>query len=328
MKEFLQKLISGESLSELEAEAAVSKIAAGETSEIQTAAFLTAIQQKGVHVNELKGFRKAMLAFALKLDFGAYDAIDVCGTGGDGKDTFNISTTAAFIVAGAGQKVAKHGNHGVSSSVGSSTVLEQLGVHFTNDEHYLRTKIENAGICYLHAPLFHPAMKYVGPVRKALGIKTVFNILGPLLNPVGLKFQLSGVSDLNTFKLYSQLFEESDMAYGIVHALDGYDEISLTGAFQISTKSGTVTLEPADIGLQKHSANELIGGNDLEKSAKIIIDVLNNKGTIAQTEAVLANAGLALSIAKNIDFKTGLVMAQDSLKSGKAAVCLQKLIND
>ncbi|MDP5121927.1 MAG: anthranilate phosphoribosyltransferase, partial [Spirosomaceae bacterium] len=209
MKPYLQKLLARESLIAEEAEAALLKIGNGEVNQSQIAAFLMGIQQKGISVDELIGFRNAMLSLAIHIDLADFDAIDVCGTGGDGKDTFNISTTAAFVVAGAGQAVAKHGNHGVSSAVGSSTVLEYLGVNFTNDADYLRKKMETAGMCYLHAPLFHPAMRFVGPVRKELGIKTFFNILGPLLNPAKVKKQLTGVYSLPVFELYKSLFQRT-----------------------------------------------------------------------------------------------------------------------
>lgn len=326
MKEYLGLLISGNSLSQKEAYEAVLKIGSGEVNPSQIAGFLVAIQQKGITTAELIGFREAMLSLALPLDFEEFDAIDVCGTGGDGKDTFNISTTSAFVVAGAGQKVAKHGNHGVSSAVGSSTVLEYLGVKFTNDADYLKKKISEAGICYLHAPLFHPAMRFVGPIRKELGIRTFFNILGPLLNPAKVKKQLTGVSDLKTFEIFEALFNQSETKFGVVHSLDIYDEVSLTSDFKFATKNSNKIVSPADLGFQQCQQIELHGGGSLEESAEIVKLVLANKGTLAQTSAVLANAGLALSIANDISELDGILMAKESLESGRALNSLKKLV--
>ncbi len=326
MKEYLQKLIAGQDLTEGEAETAVSAIGQGEVPEAQIAAFLMGIQQKGLKVAELQGFRNAMLALSQKVDLSDFDAMDVCGTGGDGKDTFNISTTAAFVVAGAGQPVAKHGNHGLSSSVGSSTVLEQLGVRFSTEEAFLQDKLGTAGICYMHAPLFHTAMRFVGPVRKALGVKTVFNILGPLLNPAQVACQLTGVADEATFEIYRELFGQTSGRYGVLHALDGYDEISLTGDFKLANGQYNKTMQVSDLGLQVCHAADLQGGNTVEEAAQIVIDILSNKGEKAHTEAVVANAGVALSIAKNVDLLTGVEMAWESIKSGKAKMALDKLV--
>jgi anthranilate phosphoribosyltransferase len=284
------------------------------------------VQQKGLTVSELVGFRAAMLDLAIKVDLDDFHTMDVCGTGGDGKDTFNISTTAAFIVAGAGQKVAKHGNHGLSSSVGSSTVLEKLGVKFSADAGFIKNKLEQTGMCYMHAPLFHPAMRFVGPVRKAIGIKTVFNILGPLLNPARVKCQLTGVSDMKTYSIYSELFAQTDARFGVLHALDGYDEISLTGPFMLATKDFSKEMSVADLGLNTCKADELSGGEGLDESAQILIDILENKGSRAQTEAVIANAGVALSVAKNIPITEGIGIAWESLKSGKARLVLKELV--
>jgi anthranilate phosphoribosyltransferase len=284
------------------------------------------IQQKGITVEELKGFREGMLELAIGIDLTEFDAMDVCGTGGDGKDTFNISTTAAFIVAGAGQKVAKHGNHGVSSPVGSSTVLEHLGVKFTNDVEFLRSKIDKAGICYLHAPLFHPAMRFVGPVRKELGIKTFFNILGPLMNPAKVQKQLSGVFDLNTFELYKNLFLSSGTKFGVLHALDGYDEVSLTGDFRLAYGQIDNFLSPSNFNFERINAEELSGGNTLEESGKIMVNILKNQGTKAQTDTVIINAAIALSVARDIKIEEGIAQGKESLESGKALRSLELLV--
>lgn len=326
MKTYLSKLLSAQTLSSEEAKNAILKIGSGEINPSQIAAFLMGIQQKGIAVDELKGFRDGMLELAIEINLSEFDAMDVCGTGGDGKDTFNISTTSAFLVAGAGQNVAKHGNHGVSSSVGSSTVLEHLGVKFTNDADFLRSKIEKAGICYLHAPLFHPAMRFVGPIRKELGIKTFFNILGPLMNPAKVQKQLSGVFDINTFELYKNLFLSSGTKFGVLHALDGYDEVSLTGDFRLAENFSDNVINPNKIGMELIDAQELNGGNSLEESAKIMVNILKKQGTKAQTNAVLTNAGIALCIAREISIEEGISQAKESLESGKALRSLEILV--
>ena len=328
MKKLLENLISLQNLSSLEAYESIIKIGSGEINPSQIAAFLMGIQQKGITVDELRGFREGMLELAIGLDLNEFDAMDVCGTGGDGKDTFNISTTSAFVVAGAGQRVAKHGNHGVSSLVGSSTVLEFLGIKFTNDEDFLKKKIDTAGICYLHAPLFHPAMRFVGPVRKELGIKTFFNILGPLMNPAKVNKQLTGVFDLKTFDLYKALFLASGSQFGVIHALDGYDEVSLTGDFRLANNTSDKILKPEDLKMDIVQAEQLSGGHTIKDSAKIMLDILQNKGTKAQNSAVLTNAGIALSIAQNISIEEGIAKANESLESGKALRSFQILVEE
>jgi anthranilate phosphoribosyltransferase len=326
MKKLLGNLISSSHLTAEESREAIVLIGSGEVNAAQIAAFLMGIQQKGISVDELKGFREGMLELAIPIDLSAFDPMDVCGTGGDGKDTFNISTTSAFVVAGAGQNVAKHGNHGVSSPVGSSTVLEHLGVKFTNDVDFLRSKIEKAGICYLHAPLFHPAMRFVGPIRKELGIKTFFNILGPLMNPAKVQKQLSGVFDLNTFELYKNLFLSSGTKFGVLHALDGYDEVSLTGDFRFANGQSDNLLSPSNLNFEKIDAHELSGGNTLEESGKIMINILKNQGTKAQTDTVIINAAIALSVARDIKIEEGIDQAKESLESGKAFQSLELLV--
>ncbi|AWV99564.1 anthranilate phosphoribosyltransferase [Arcticibacterium luteifluviistationis] len=331
MKTYLNQLIRHQSLTKEEAFRALSKIAAGEVNPSQTAAFLMGIQQKGITSEELTGFRDAMLAVANKIDLSDFDAMDVCGTGGDGKDTFNISTTSAFVIAGAGQKVAKHGNHGVSSAVGSSTVLEHLGIKFTNDADYLKEKLETAGMCYLHAPLFHPAMRHVGPIRKELGMKTFFNMLGPLLNPGEVKKQLTGVYDLCVFELYEQVFRQTDKQFGIIFDLAVYDEISLTGDFMFSSHYPSADegelFSPSAFGLKNFKAEQLYGGGGLEDSAKMLVDILENKGTEAQTSVVLANAAIGLGVAQNITLEQGMALAKESLESGRAREVLKKMVS-
>ena len=326
MKKLLGNLISSSHLTAVESREAIVLIGSGEVNAAQIAAFLMGIQQKGISVDELKGFREGMLELAIPIDLSAFDPMDVCGTGGDGKDTFNISTTSAFVVAGAGQNVAKHGNHGVSSPVGSSTVLEHLGVKFTNDVDFLRSKIEKAGICYLHAPLFHPAMRFVGPIRKELGIKTFFNILGPLMNPAKVQKQLSGVFDITTFELYKNLFLSSGTKFGVLHALDGYDEVSLTGDFRFANGQSDDLLSPSNFNFKRINPQELSGGETLEESGKIMINILKNQGSKAQTDTVIINAAIALSVARDIKIEEGIAQAKESLESGKAFQSLELLV--
>jgi anthranilate phosphoribosyltransferase len=327
MKQHLQKRLSNQSLSQSEAFEALSAIGSGQTNASQIAAFLASYIMLPITVAELIGFREAMLSLAHIIDLSTYSPMDVCGTGGDGKDTFNISTTAAFVVAGAGQRVAKHGNHGVSSSVGSSTVLEYLGVTFSSDQAYLTQKIETAGICFLHAPLFHPAMRHVGPIRKELGIKTFFNMLGPLLNPAKVQKQLTGVYSPSVQQLYQQLFQQSNGQYGIVYGHDGYDEISLTDSFTLQSSRGSQVIAPQQFGFSTHQQPDLHSGATVEESAQILINILENKGSKAQTEVVLANAATALYIAdSNISLADAVLKAKESLLSGAAYNCFKKFI--
>ncbi|MFN3488285.1 MAG: anthranilate phosphoribosyltransferase [Emticicia sp.] len=328
MKFYLNQLLEKQSLTKDESKEALLKIGQGEANNSQIAAFLMGIQQKGITVDELEGFREAMLSLAVQIDLSDFDAMDIVGTGGDGKDTFNISTTSAFVIAGAGQNIAKHGNHGVSSSVGSSTVLEYLGVKFTNDESYLKQKLETAGICYMHAPLFHPAMKYVAPIRKELGMKTFFNILGPLLNPAKVQKQFSGVYNLPVFDLYTQLFGRTSAKFAIIYDLAGYDEVSLTDNFQISShinKEKSI-ISPKSLGFDLQQQSDIYGGGTIKESAEILLNVLNNQAATAQTNVVLANAGFALSIAKDISIEEGIAQAKESLLSRKALNSMKKLV--
>ncbi|MBB6004732.1 anthranilate phosphoribosyltransferase [Arcicella rosea] len=327
MKNYLQKRTEGNSLTQEEAQAALGIIARGEANNSHIAAFLTTYMMKPITSEELAGFRDAMLDLALIIDLSAYDPMDVCGTGGDGKDTFNISTTSSFVVAGAGQRIAKHGNHGVSSSVGSSTVLEYLGVKFRNEEDYLRQKIETSGICFLHAPLFHPAMRFVGPIRKELGMKTFFNMLGPILNPAKVEKQITGVYNQDVLKLYGELLQKSYKNFGVVYALDGYDEISLTSDFKLITAKGEETYSPEQLGFTRCKQEDLHGGSTVEESAKILFNILENKGTQAQTQAVLANAAVALYCADDtLSLSDAVLKAKESLESGKALAGFKQFI--
>lgn len=328
MKEILNHLFEYKSLSKEQAKQTLIGIGRGEYNPAQIASFLTVYMMRSLRVEELEGFRDAMLELCLPVDLTDYDPMDLCGTGGDGKDTFNISTLTSFVVAGAGQRVAKHGNHGVSSLVGSSTVMERLGYRFTNDVGELQRKIETAGICFLHAPLFHPAMKNVGPIRKDLGVKTFFNVLGPMVNPAKPQKQLVGVFSLELARLYAYLYQQSDKQFMIVHTLDGYDEISLTGAFKIISNQTEQIMQPEQLGMSRLSPQSLAGGRTLDESAQIFLNVLTNQGTPAQQQAVLANSAIALLAAgKASQHDEALAMARESLESGRAKACFDKLIS-
>ncbi len=291
------------------------------------AAFMTAYCMRSITVNELEGFRDAMLELCLPVDLETDEIVDLCGTGGDGKDTFNISTLASFVVAGAGYKVAKHGNYGVSSGCGSSNVMEFLGLRFTNDNDKLSTHIEKANICFLHAPLFHPAMKTVAPIRKELGVKTFFNMLGPLVNPAKPKNQMVGVFNLELARIYAYLYQKSDKRYTILNALDGYDEISLTGDFKTFSAEGEKINTLEALGFTPVNPNEILGGGTVAESAGIFMNVLNDEGTPAQQNVVLCNAALAI---KTIDptktFADCFYEAEESLLNKRALESFQKLI--
>src|SRR5210317_34022 len=248
MKEILNRLINQETISKQEAKGVLVNISKGLYNPSQIASFLTVYMMRSISVEELDGFREALLELCLPVNLSDFNTVDLCGTGGDGKDTFNISTLASFVVAGAGSKVAKHGNYGVSSTCGSSNVLEHFGYKFSNDENKLKKELEQAGICFLHAPLFNPAMKHVAPDRKQLGLKTFFNILGPMINPSNPQNQLVGVFSLELARMYGYVYQTTDTRYSIIHNLDGYDEISLTAPFKIISKTKEAIVEPATLG--------------------------------------------------------------------------------
>ena len=327
MKEVLNRLFEHKTLDRQSAKEILTNLAQGQYNQSQVAAFLTVFLMRNITVAELEGFRDAMLELCLPLDLESYDAIDLCGTGGDGKDTFNISTLASFVVAGAGQKVAKHGNYGVSSVCGSSNLLDHFGYQFTNDKDALTRDIEEIGICFLHAPLFHPAMKNVAPIRKELGVKTFFNMLGPMVNPSFPKKQLVGVFSLELARLYSYLYQNSGKDFVILFSLDGYDEISLTGPFKMISKEGENIMQASDLGLNKWSQKDLHGGNTVEESARIFTDILEGNGTPAQVEVVIANSGMALYCAdSSLTLEEAMAKARESLDSGNANTTFKKLM--
>lgn len=326
MKNILNRLINQESISSEEAKNVLVKISEGQYNQSQIASFLTIYMMRSITLEELQGFRDALLELCVPVNLSDFNAIDLCGTGGDGKDTFNISTLASFVTAGAGVKVAKHGNYGVSSASGSSNVMEALGIHFSNKPDFLKYAIDKAGICVLHAPLFHPAMKNVAPIRKELGVKTFFNMLGPMVNPSFPKNQMVGVFNLELQRIYGYLYQNTDKNYSIVHALDGYDEISLTGNTKIISNTSETMLSPSDLGLKTIEQSEIFGGSTVKQAAKIFKTIIGCKGTEAQNNVVCANAGLAIATVKGISHEEGFHLAQDSLGSGRAKASLERLI--
>lgn len=327
MKQILNHLFDQKTLSREEAREVLKDIALGKYNNSHMAAFMVAYCMRNITVEELEGFRNAMLDLCLKAELDDYELVDLCGTGGDGKNTFNISTLASFVVAGAGYKVAKHGNYGVSSGCGSSNVMEHLGYSFTNDQSVLRRNIETAGICFLHAPLFHPAMKTVAPIRRELGVKTFFNMLGPMVNPAQPKNQMVGVFSLELARLYAYLYQKSDKQYTILHALDGYDEVSLTCDFKTFTNSGEHMNTLSRIGMAKINADAITGGDSVEDSAKIFLSVLSGAGTTAQQNVVLTNAAIAINtIRPGASLADCFYEAEQSLLSKKALDSFQKLV--
>ncbi len=327
MRTVLNELIDHQSLSKEEARQVLIELTSGKYNPSQMASFITVYMMRNITVDELQGFRDAMLELCIPARFDQ-PVMDVCGTGGDGKNTFNISTLSSFVVAAAGQPVAKHGNYGVSSACGSSNVLEYFGYTFTNNIDELKRSLDRANICFMHAPLFHPALKNVAPIRKELGVKTFFNMLGPMVNPAFPKRQLVGVFSLELARKYGYLYQHTDKQFVVLHSLDGYDEISLTGAFKYFYNNGEQLADAADLGLPTVTYEQIGGGDSVADSAKIFMDVLEGKGTPAQNAAVIANAGMALYCA---DQQAGLLnsvaKAKDALESGKALESFKKLIN-
>lgn len=325
MKSILNRLINHETLSQEEAKTVLVNISNGQYNPSQIASFLTVYMMRNITIEELSGFREALLELCIPVDFSAYNTIDLCGTGGDGKDTFNISTLASFVTAGAGIQVAKHGNYGVSSISGSSNVMETLGVKFSNDKAFLTKCLEEANIAILHAPLFHPAMKNVGPIRKELGVKTFFNMLGPMVNPSFPKHQLVGVFSLELARMYAYLYQNTSVNYTILHALDGFDEISLTADTKVITKATESVINATDFNLNPVALEDLKGGTTIAESAQIFMNIISGKGTKAQQNAVCANAALAIATVENCSIPEAFVKAEASLQSGKALEKLQKI---
>lgn len=328
MKAILNHLFENKTFTKEQSKEILTNIAQGQYNNSQMAAFMTAYCMRSITVDELEGFRDAMLDLCLQADLETNDLVDLCGTGGDGKDTFNISTLASFVVAGAGYKVAKHGNYGVSSGCGSSNVMEFLGYKFTNDNDRLKRSVDKANICFLHAPLFHPAMKTVAPIRKELGVKTFFNMLGPMVNPARPKNQMVGVFNLELARLYAYLYQKSDVKYTILNALDGYDEVSLTGDFKTFSSEGEKINTIEALGFEKLNPNEILGGSTVKDSADIFMSVLKDEATSAQTSVVLCNAALAIkTIHPEKTFGDCFYEAEESLSNKRALKSFNSLIS-
>lgn len=328
MKQILNHLFEHKTFSRAEAKEILTNIALGKYNMSQIAAFMVVYCMRSITVDELGGFRDAMFELCTRVDLDEYELIDLCGTGGDGKDTFNISTLASFVLAGAGYKVAKHGNYGVSSGCGSSNVMEYLGYKFTNDTGRIKSDVENAGICFLHAPLFHPAMKSAAPIRKELAVKTFFNMLGPMINPAAPKNQLVGVFSLELARLYAYLYQRSDKKYTILHALEGYDELSLTCDFKTFSNAGEHIHRLKELGFEKIKPETIQGGSTVEESAGIFMNVLNGKASAEQVNVVLANAALGIrTIHPEKSFADCYYEAEDSLLSKRALKSFNTLLN-
>ncbi len=327
MKQILNELIDNRSLTKETAHRVLVELASGKYNMSQTAAFMTVYMMRSITVDELQGFRDAMLELCVPAHFDQ-PVMDVCGTGGDGKNTMNLSTLSSFVVAAAGQPVAKHGNYGVSSTCGSSNLLEHFGYKFTNNVDELKRSLDRANICFMHAPLFHPAMKNVAPIRKDLGVKTFFNMLGPMVNPSFPKRQLVGVFSLELARQYGYLYQNTDKDFLILHSLDGYDEVSLTGAFKFFFNEGERIATPGDLGLPIIHHEDIKGGNTVQEAATLFMNVLEGKATAEQNAAVVANAAMALYC---VNRKDGMIKAvekaEDALKSGKALASFNKLMN-
>jgi anthranilate phosphoribosyltransferase len=325
MKNILNQLINHRTLSQEEAKNVLINISSGQYNASEMAAFMTVYMMRSITIEELTGFREALLELCVPIDFSNYETIDLCGTGGDGKDTFNISTLSSFVVAGAGIKVAKHGNYGVSSISGSSNVMENLGVKFSNQQDYLEKCIEEANIAILHAPLFHPAMKNVGSIRKELGVKTFFNVLGPMVNPSFPKNQLVGVFSLELARMYAYLYQNTTTNFSILYDLEGFDEVSLTGNVKIISNSSELILKPEHFNTKSITLQQIKGGETVEKAAEIFMTILSGNGTTMQNEVVIANAALAISMMKKTNMEESLSIAKESLLDGKALEKLKTL---
>lgn len=327
MKKILQYLFEHKTLSREQAKDVLLNISRGLYNEHEVTAFMTVFLMRSITIAELQGFRDALLELCVPVDLNGHDTIDIVGTGGDGKNTFNISTLSCFVVAGTGQKVAKHGNYGATSVSGASNVMEQIGYKFKSDKDRLKKEVEEANICFLHAPVFHPALKAVGPIRKNLGIRTFFNMLGPMVNPAFPKFQLVGVYNLEMARIYNYLLQQAGSAFTIIHSLDGYDEISLTNDTRVITGEGEKIMTPGQLGKRAVSPVDIYGGNSVEEAAKLFLKIIKCEGSWAQNAVVFANAAMALHCTGNYKtYEEAYSAAVESLESGRAHAALQKLI--
>lgn len=328
MKKILIDLFNQQTLSKSKAQTILGEISEGKYNSNEISAFLTVFKMRNITVDELTGFRNCLQERCISVDLSEFDPVDLCGTGGDGKDTFNISTLASFVTAGAGYKVAKHGNYGVSSTCGSSNIMEYLGYQFTNNTNTLKQQIDKSGICFLHAPLFHPAMKEVAPIRRNLGVSTFFNMLGPMVNPSFPRKQLVGVFSLQLLRYYKYIYEQEDVSYRIIHSLDGYDEISLTGPAKVISPEKEFLLKPIEITKTKIIPMQLKGGRDVKESAELFVNILEGKGTEAQNAAIIANAAMAIQcFQNNQSFSESLEIAKESLESKAAYKSFKTLLS-
>jgi anthranilate phosphoribosyltransferase len=328
VKKILQILFEHKSLSYEEAKEALLNIGKGAYNEHEITAFMTVYLMRSITIDELKGFRDALIELCVKVDLAGVKTIDIVGTGGDGKNTFNISTLSCFIVAGTGSKVSKHGNYGATSISGSSNVMEQLGYKFKSDNGQLKKELEETNICFLHAPFFHPALKIVAPIRKNIGVRTFFNMLGPMVNPASPFYQVIGVFNLEMARIYNYLLQQVQAQFTIIHSLDGYDEVSLTSDTKVITNEGEFIMTPQQLGKRTVEATDIYGGNSVDEAAKIFLKILKGEGSWAQNAVVFANAAIALNktgIYKNYD--DAFDAAIDSLESGKAYQSFQKLMS-
>jgi anthranilate phosphoribosyltransferase len=328
MKKILKVLFEYKTLSRSEAKEVMLNIAKAVYNDTEITAFITVYLMRSITIDELQGFRDGLLELAVPLDLNGHSVIDIVGTGGDGKNTFNISTLACFIVAGAGKKVAKHGNYGATSISGASNVMENLGYKFKVDSSKLKREVEESGMCFLHAPFFHPALKAVSQIRKNIGFRTFFNMLGPMVNPAKPEYQLVGVYNLEMGRVYNYLLQQEGKPFTIIHGLDGYDEISLTNDTKVITNKGEKVLSAEELGKRTVSASDIAGGNTVEEAAKIFVRILKGEGSWAQNAVVLANAAMALDCTGGYDnYEAAYDAAVESLESGKAYASLQKLIS-
>ena len=327
MKKILQYLFEHKTLSRASAKEVLVQIAQGAYNEHEVTSFVTVFLMRSITIDELMGFRDALLSLAVPLNLGIDNAMDIVGTGGDGKDTFNISTLACFIVAGTGQPVVKHGNYGASSVSGSSNVMEQLGYVFKNNETALVKEVKEASICFLHAPLFHPALKTVGPIRKNIGLRTFFNMLGPIVHPANPAYQLIGVYSLEMARIYHYAMQSLGKEFTLIHSLDGYDEISLTSDTKIISNKGECVMTPYQLGKRKVFPEELYGGNTVEAAASMFKKIIQGNGSWSQNAVVLANAAMALQVTGQYEnYEAAFQAAVKSLESGAANNCLHQLI--
>lgn len=327
MKKILQYLFEHKTLSRAQAKDVLVNISKSVYNEHEVTAFMTVYLMRSITIEELQGFRDALLELCVPVKFDGYKTMDIVGTGGDGKNTFNISTLSCFIVAGTGQKITKHGNYGATSVSGASNVMEQLGYTFKNDPGRLQKEVESSNICFLHAPLFHPALKAVGVIRKNLGVRTFFNMLGPMVNPAFPEFQLVGVYNLEMARIYNYLLQQTGKPFTIIHSMDGYDEISLTNDTKVITNKGEKIMTPQQLGKRSVQASDIYGGTTVEESAKVFAKILKGEGTWAQNAVVLANAAMALQCTGAYpSYEAAYAAAVESLESGKANGVLKKLI--